>query len=121
MQFYGQGFFNPQLADQALACVEMMDFDRKDFVVQKISQNGTMYQQMQQMQQQMIAMAQLIDSMRGGNETTVGIAQQFGMGGNAVPMAGGQAQPAQMPEEENAESTITRAARERVANSTSPT
>ncbi len=43
LQFYGAGFFNPQISDQALACIEMMDFDRKDFVMQKIAENGTMY------------------------------------------------------------------------------
>ncbi|MBR6271398.1 MAG: hypothetical protein IKR26_04520, partial [Lachnospiraceae bacterium] len=51
LQFYQLGFFNPQLSDQALAVLDMMDFDRKDFVAQKISENGTMYQMIIQMQQ----------------------------------------------------------------------
>jgi len=46
LQFFGTGFFNPQMADQALACLDMMDFDRKQFIMQKIAQNGGMYQQM---------------------------------------------------------------------------
>ena len=29
LQFYSAGFFNPQMADQALACLDMMDFPRK--------------------------------------------------------------------------------------------
>ena len=45
LQFFGAGFFNPQMADQALACLDMMDFDRKQFVMQKVAQNGGMYQQ----------------------------------------------------------------------------
>ena len=52
LSFYNAGFFNPQMTDQALACLNMMDFAKKDEVMQKISENGTlaemllMYQQM---------------------------------------------------------------------------
>ena len=45
LQFYSAGFFNPQSANQALMCLDMMDFDRKDFIMQKIAQNGMAYQQ----------------------------------------------------------------------------
>ena len=67
LQFFGAGFFNPQMADQALACLDMMDFDRKQFVMQKIAQNGGMYQQMLQMQQQMLMLAQMVDQAKGTN------------------------------------------------------
>ena len=67
LQFFGAGFFNPQLADQALACIDMMDFDRKDFIMQKIAQNGGMYQQMLAMQQQMFMLAQMVDAERGSH------------------------------------------------------
>lgn len=52
LNFYGNGFFNPEMADQALACLNMMDFNKKDEVMRKISENGTLaemvllYQQM---------------------------------------------------------------------------
>ena len=42
LQFYSAGFFNPQMADQALACLDMMDFDGKDGIMQKIQQNQMM-------------------------------------------------------------------------------
>lgn len=42
LQFYNAGFFNPELSDQALACLDMMEFSRKDFIEKKISENGTM-------------------------------------------------------------------------------
>lgn len=67
IEFYGKGFFNPQMADQALACLDMMDFTGKDEVIQKVTANGTMYQQMLQMQQQMLQMAQIIDKLQGTN------------------------------------------------------
>ena len=120
LQFFGAGFFNPQIADQALACLEMMDFDRKQFIMQKIAQNGGMYQQMMMMQQQMLQMAQMIDPA---------MAQQMaaGMGGQApAPMMGGQA-PANVDEtealggNEKSEASNTKKARQRVAESTDPT
>lgn len=64
-ELYNLGIFNPQLADQALAAVEMMDFDGKDDVKRRIQSNGTMWQQIQLMQQQMSAMAQVIAASTG--------------------------------------------------------
>jgi len=66
LQFYNQGFFNPQYCDQALACIDMMEFKGKSMVVDKIQENGGMYQQMIQMQQQMLQMSQMIDQLSGG-------------------------------------------------------
>lgn len=67
IQLYGMGVFNPQMSDQALAMVQMMDFDDKHKITRTIQQNGTMYQQMVMMQQQMLQMAEIIDSMKGTN------------------------------------------------------
>ena len=47
IQLYSLGMFNPQMTDQALVCLQMMDFDGKDELMQQISQNGTMFQQLQ--------------------------------------------------------------------------
>ena len=123
LQFFGAGFFNPQMADQALACLDMMDFDRKDFVMKKISQNGGMYQQMMMMQQQMMALGAMVDQSRGGNEVTAGLANQFGI--QAPPMANGGANientEALGGNEGPEEASNTKKARQRVAESTSPT
>lgn len=40
LQFFGAGFFRPELASQALLCLDMMDFDRKELVAQAIRQNA---------------------------------------------------------------------------------
>ena len=64
-ELYGLGVFNPQMADQALCVLRMMDFDRRDEVIQMIERNGTMYQQMQQMQGTMMQMAALIAKTTG--------------------------------------------------------
>lgn len=47
LQFFRLGFFNPNMTDQALMCLNMMDFDGKEELMQKLSQQGTMYQQLQ--------------------------------------------------------------------------
>lgn len=46
LQFYSAGFFDPRNAEQALACMDMMDFDRKDMVMQRIARNAQSYQAM---------------------------------------------------------------------------
>lgn len=128
LQFFQAGFFNPQIADQALACLDMMDFDRKEFIMQKISQNGGMYQQMLMMQQQMMALGQMVDASRGGNEVTANLANQFGMqmpqmagseGVNTSKSASADALGGNSQSE--SEPTNTKKARQRVAESTSPT
>ena len=124
LQFFGQGFFNPQVADQALACLDMMDFDRKEFIMQKIAQNGGMYQQMMMMQQQMMMLGAMVDQARGGNEITTGLANQFGI--QAPQIGGGNAnvdveQTEALGGNETKEATNTKKARQRVAESTSPT
>ena len=59
-ELFGMGLFNPQLADQALAVVSMMDFDRREEVIKKISENGTMYQEIQQLQQILAQLAPMV-------------------------------------------------------------
>ena len=125
LQFFGAGFFNPQIADQALACLDMMDFDRKEFIMQKISQNGGMYQQMMEMQQQMLMLAQMVDQARGSNIADQLMAQFSGQA--PVAPIDGNAQPnvedkeALGGKEGGAEASNTKKARQRVAESTDPT
>ena len=111
LQFFGAGFFNPQLTDQALACLEMMDFDGKDRMMQRIAQNGTLYQQLMQTRQQAVAMAQAVDMQMGTNYA-----------GQILLGAQGQAQPGrvQKPETTGGESSVTRNAREEAASRAEP-
>jgi hypothetical protein len=124
LQFFGAGFFNPQMADQALACLEMMDFDRKQFIMQRIAKNGGMYQQMLMMQQQILQLAQMVDEAKVTN-TAEQIAS--GITGGTEPVMGGEAPNANVEETEDlggsekAEATNTKEARQRVAESTDPT
>ena len=63
LQFFQLGFFNPQMVDQALMCLEMMDFDDKDTIMQKISQMGTMHQKLIQYMQIALSLAQVVNPM----------------------------------------------------------
>lgn len=51
LQFYSAGFFQPQAADQALLCLDMMEFEGKQTVMEKIGINGRLYQQKMAMAQ----------------------------------------------------------------------
>jgi hypothetical protein len=123
LQFFGAGFFNPQIADQALACLDMMDFDRKEFIMQKISENGGMYQMMMMMQQQMVGMATELDALKGTAFAPQMMAQ-MGMQAPA-PMGGGAVNAEKTEalggEAGGGEAANTKKARQRVADSTSPT
>ena len=52
LQFYANGFFNPNRAEQALLCLEMMDFDRKGTVMEAIAKNAAMFRQVAWEQQE---------------------------------------------------------------------
>ena len=58
LQFFQMGFFNPQMADQTLMCLDMMEFDGKDTIMQKVSQNGGLYQKLMQYMQLALSFAQ---------------------------------------------------------------
>ncbi len=64
---YQLGFFAPANADAALAALDMMDFEGIEKVRERVSQNGTLYQQLQQMAQQLQKMAAIIDQQNGTN------------------------------------------------------
>ena len=115
LQFYGAGFFAPNNADAALACLDMMDFDRKDFVIQKIQQNGTLYEMLIQTQQLAMQLAGAVD-MANGTNMTAQLQAQFAGAGQQMQAMGIQPKISA----ENKESSITANARERVANSTAP-
>ncbi len=122
IQLYNLGIFNPQMADQALALLDIMDFDRKQAVINKVQQNGTMFQQMKMMMQQMLMLAQIVDKHEGSN-VTAQLAAQFGGGQPVAPVG---ASPAKVDETEALggsdakESSTTKKARQQVAESTSP-
>lgn len=83
LQLYKLGVFNPQMADQSLALLDMMDFEGKDRLTQTISRNGTMMQQIMMLQQQIAALS-------GGMP---------GMGAPGQPAPGAPAEPVKIRDE----------------------
>lgn len=77
LQFYSAGFFTPGNADNALACLEMMEFDGIEKVRDRISANGTMFEQIQLLQQQMMQLSAIVDSQNGTNLTNQMIGQSM--------------------------------------------
>ena len=86
LQFFQLGFFNPQATDQTLMCLDMMDFEGKDGIMQKVAQNGTMFQKLLQYMQLALSFAQRFDPL-----SAEAIAQDILMttGGAGVSASGG--------------------------------
>ncbi len=110
LQLYGLGFFMPQSATPALSCLEMMDFEGKDELMQRIAQNGTIFQQLQQMIRIALALTQRYEPQN--TEQLLAMVQGQAP---ATPAAGGQEKPRSMPGEE---SPVTKKARERSGKTT---
>jgi hypothetical protein len=118
LQFFQLGFFNPQMVDQALATLDMMDFDGKDSIIQKIQENADLQERLIQWQQMALAVADRYDPVLGEK-----LAQQILQeGGQTVPQA--SAATAEKPEistGEAQEPKIVENARKKSEESTQPT
>ena len=75
---YQLGFFDPANADAALAALEMMDFEGIEKVRQRVQQNGTLVQQLAQMQERLAQMAAVMEERQNG--TANGPARSVGSG-----------------------------------------
>ncbi len=64
-ELYQMGFFNPQLAEQVLTALEMMDFDGEEKVKEKVQQGQTLMNQLIAMEQQLMELATLVAAERG--------------------------------------------------------
>lgn len=80
-EMYGAGFFNPQLADQSLTALDMMDFDGKEKVIERVQMGQTLMQQVMMLQQQVMQLTGMITGQ-----------PQMAMGGpqSAPPSGGGK-------------------------------
>lgn len=65
-EMYSMGFFDPMRADQALGALEIMEFEGKDKVIERVQQGQTLMAIIQQMQAEMQKMAMVIDGLSGG-------------------------------------------------------
>ena len=78
IQMMGLGVFNPQLSDQALMLLDMMDFKGKDELMQKISKNQGLMGQLKQFQQMALSLAKKYEpQMAQGLEAAMQKGQPF--------------------------------------------
>ena len=82
-EMYNMGFFNPQLAEQTMTALELMDFDGKEAVKDKVQQGQTLMNMVNQLMQEL----ELLKGMVGMN-TPNGVAQPV----PNVPSNGGVSQ-----------------------------
>ena len=116
-ELFGMGFFNPQVSDQVLACLDMMDFDGKQEVVQRVQQNGTMYQQIQMLQQQVAQLQAIITGQMPQQTGSVQGAGQPMPSGQIKQTSGDSSQLAKIFDDA-AENSIVNKAREKAQNVT---
>lgn len=115
LQFFQMGFFNPQLTDQALMCLDMMEFDGKDGVMQKVSQSGTMFQKLIQYMQLSLQLA-----AKAAPEMVQGLSNDIMQTMGVMPVSGGAvAVPAEKTDAEK-EPAIVENARARSNDSAQP-
>lgn len=95
IQLFQMGVFNPQLADQVLPFLEMMNFEGIDSIKKKVSENAKMYEQLLQMTQLAMQMAQQLDAqsvLATGDPNATPYMQQVmnisGQGDPAMPVQG---------------------------------
>lgn len=97
LQFYQLGFFSPDAVDQTMMCLEMMDFDGKDGMMQRVAQQGTLRDKLGQYMQLALTLAAKV-----APEMVQGLSQDIlqTMGGGAgIPQ--GQVAAQQQPEAEH--------------------
>ena len=114
IQFFQLGFFNPQLTDQTLMCLELMEFDGKDGIMQKVAQNGTIFQKLLQYMQLALTFAQAAQPQMA--ETIAQDIMQT-MGGGTMAGAGASGGLFQSGNKENA---VVQKARERSNSASQP-
>lgn len=126
LQLYNQGMFNPQMGDMALPAVEMMEFEGKETVLEKIGANAILFKQRQMAVQAAMALCQQYEP-----QNLQMLAGQLGLTQQAPPvgsMGGSNETGTPTGREANeiltasaGDDTRTRRARERAASAGQPT
>lgn len=119
LQLLNAGVFNPQMADQSAMLLTMMDFSKKDELLQRVREMGGMLQAMAMWQQMAMELAQRYEP-ETAERMAHGIMAQSGQaeGQGPAPEADTDLEPEAEPGTANA--AHMRRARERAANVSQP-
>ena len=91
LQLFQMGFFRDDLADQALRCLELMEFKNKDQLARIISGGQTQARQIAALRQQLLQLAQVVDEAKG-THLAESLSAEHGGGQTAAAGAGKAAQ-----------------------------
>ena len=125
IQFYNMGVFNPQMTDQVLLMLDMMDFKGKEEIANKVRSMGTLQDAFMKVGQIAMALAERYDPAAAAQLAPV--MQQIGMEAGMMQQPAGGENPeellkksAQIAEGPDAENALVRKSRERAANASRP-
>lgn len=93
LDLYNRGFFNPQMADQAILALELMDFPGKDETLQKVMKNQQLTAMLQQYMQLAMSLAAKYEpqmyAQLAGQQQQIGGAPQAVAPSNLDPATAG--------------------------------
>ena len=92
LQLFQLGFFREELADQALRCLELMEFKNKDQLVRLIAGGRTQAAEIAALRQQLLQLAQVVDEARG-TRLAPALAAEYAGSSPASAVAGTAPQP----------------------------
>ena len=92
LQLFQLGFFREELADQALRCLELMEFKNKDQLVRLIAGGRTQAAEIAALRQQVLQLAQVVDEARG-TRLAPALAAEYAGSSPASAVAGTAPQP----------------------------
>ena len=92
LQLFQLGFFREELADQALRCLELMEFKNKDQLVRLIAGGRTQAAEIAALRQQVLQLAQVVDEAKG-TRLAPALAAEYAGRSPASAVAGTAPQP----------------------------
>ena len=92
LQLFQLGFFREDLADQALRCLELMEFKNKDQLVRLIAGGRTQAAEIAALRQQLLQLAQVVDEVKG-TRLAPALAAEYAGSSPASAVAGTAPQP----------------------------
>ena len=117
LQLFKLGFFNPQLADQAAACLELMEFEGRDAMLQKIHGGGRLLEKLRQYMQLSLALAKERDPALA---RTIGEDMTRSLAGGRVTAADALPKLSLAGSDTRKQSTQVEQARQQAVNATQP-
>ena len=79
LQLFGMGFFRADMANQALQCLELMDFKNKERIVETIRRGETQQKELAAMREKLLQLAAVVDSVKG-TQLAAALEQEFSDG-----------------------------------------